>query len=33
MTNTPWWVWVAVALMLLYAGWPVLKDWFPKWRK
>lgn len=33
MNNTPWWVQVAVALMVLYAVWPTIKDWFPKRRK
>lgn len=30
--GTPWWVWAAVIVLLLYAVWPAFTDW-PRQRK
>ena len=32
--TTPWWLWAAVGVMLVYAVWPAVKGWLPpKWKK
>ena len=31
--NTPWWLWVAIGVMILYAVWPGVKGWLPPRKK